>query len=126
MLQILGLVQGDIITTRANDVLGKNDYQKIEPLIHNIVSLGKRVKWYFELEAGITPSLTAFSDGTAGRYLDKIRLIHAEDLDKIALVGPKYWEQCMRSMVHIFHKARVQYFGAFDKFRAFEWLKSKE
>lgn len=49
MLQILATMEKNIIATKVNDILGISDYEKIHPLIHNIISKGEKVRWYFEM-----------------------------------------------------------------------------
>ena len=97
MFQVTELTQKNIIATRATEVPGKNDYLKIQPLIHNIISHGEKVRWYLEMEEGITPGLIAFLEkGITVIYYGNMHLIHAGDMEKIALVGTKEWEGCMR------------------------------
>ncbi len=126
MLQVLDLTQKNIIATRANDVPGKNDYQKIQPLVHNIISQGEKVRWYFEMEEGVTPGLKAFlKKGDTQINHDSIHLTHAGDMEKIALVGSREWEGCLRSMMNIFTTARIQYFDLQDRKNAIDWIKQE-
>lgn len=124
MLQVLDLTEKNIIATRATDVPVKNDYQKVQPLIHNIISQGEKVRWYFEMEEGLTPGLTAFlKKGASEIYFNSMHLIHAGDMEKIALVGTKEWEPCMRSMMNTFTKASIQYFDLPEREKAIDWIR---
>lgn len=125
MLQLLDLTQKNIIATRANDVLGKNDCEKLQPLIHNIISAGKKVRWYFEMEEGITPGLTAFLENGVKIIYDSMHLIHPGDMEKIALAGTKEWEGYLRSMMNTFTNARIQYFDLKDREKAIDWIREK-
>jgi len=126
-MQVLALTQQNIIAAKANDVLGIRDYEKIHPLIHNIINAGKKVRWYFEMDGcSITNSTGFWEDGSIEVKYGKLDFIHTEDIEKIALVGNKKWEKCMRSIMVPFKKAIIKYFDLPEKENAIEWIKNKE
>jgi len=127
MLQILDITQKNIIATRADDNLGINDYEKIHPLIHNIIRTGKKVSWYFEMESN-TPEI---SGGFRENRLPEIKysktdFTHADDIDKIAIVGEQKYLTLMYSIMKPFTKARIVYFGITEKEKAIQWIMSEE
>lgn len=127
MLQLLALTQKSIIATRANDLLGIHDYEKIHPLIHNIINAGKKVRWYFEMEDNSLSGSTGFwEDGIIETNYGSMNFTHSEDIEKIAIVGNKKWETLMRSVMKPFSKASVMYFDTGDKEKAVEWIMSNE
>lgn len=48
MFQILEYTENNIIATKAEKLLTTRDYEKIHPIIHNILNSGQKVRWYFE------------------------------------------------------------------------------
>ena len=60
MLQLLDFTGENIIATRANDLLGIKKKKKIHPFIHNIISTGRKVRWYFEMDDGSGSDSTGF------------------------------------------------------------------
>lgn len=123
MLQILDLTQKNIIATRANDLLGIKDYEKIHPFIHNIINTGKKVRWYFEMDDNTNLDSTGFwEDGIIEVNYGKMNFMHADDLEKIAIVGAKKWEQWMRSVMKPFSAAVIKYFDLADREEAVEWI----
>ncbi len=127
MLQLLDLTQKNIIATRANDLLGLKDYEKIHPFIHNIINAGEKVRWYFEMDDGSISNSTGFwEDGVIEVNYGKMTFTHSEDIEKIAIVGNKKWENWMRSVMKPFSKASIKYFDMPDKERAIEWIMNQE
>ncbi|EIA07362.1 MAG: STAS/SEC14 domain-containing protein [Flavobacteriaceae bacterium] len=123
MLQLLDFTGKNIIATRANDLLGLRDYEKIHPFIHNIIGTGEKVRWYFEMDDGSISNSTGFwEDGILEFNYGKMNFKHTTDIEKIALVGTKKWENCMRSIMKPFTKATVMYFDLPDREKAKEWI----
>lgn len=123
MLQLLAFTHKNIIATRANDLLGINDYEKIHPLIHNIIRSGKKVRWYFEMDDCCISNSTGFwEDGIIEFNYGKMNFTHSEDIEKIAIVGAKRWEKWMDSIMKPFTKASVKYFDLSDREKGMEWI----
>ena len=127
MLQLLDFTQKNIIATKANDLLGINDYEKIHPLIHNIINTGKKVRWYFEMDDCLISNSTGFwEDGIIEVNYGRMNFIHSEDIEKIAIVGNKKWEKWMYSIMKPFTKASIMYFDLPDREKAREWIMNQE
>ena len=127
MLQILDITQKNIIATRANDILGINDYEKIHPLIHNIIRTGKKVRWYFEMENNSSENSGGFwEDGLLEIKYSKADFTHADDIDKIAIIGEQKWQKMMYSIMQPFTKARIMYFNMSEKEKALQWIMAEE
>jgi hypothetical protein len=123
MLQILDTTQKNIIATRTNDILGINDYEKIHPLIHNIIRTGKKVRWYFEMEGNTSESSGRFWEkGLFEKKDSQADFTHADDIDKIAMVGEQKYLTLMYSIMKHFTKARIVYFGMTEKEKALQWI----
>lgn len=123
MLQILATTQKNIIATRANDILGISDYEKIHPLIHNIISKGKKVRWYFEMDDCLISSAVGFwEDGIIELNYGKMNFTHSEDIEKVAIVGEAKWREWMQSVMKPFRKATIKYFSLTERGQAMQWI----
>ena len=123
MLQLLDFTGENIIATRANDLLGIKDYEKIHPFIHNIINTGKKVRWYFEMDDGSISNSTGFwEDGIIEINYGNMKFTHSDDIETIAIVGDKKWEKCMLSIMKPFTKANLRYFELSEKEKAKEWI----
>ncbi len=124
MLQILDFTGGNILAGIADDVLDRNDYVKMQPIIHTVISKGQKIKWYFEMKAGTTAALTDYlKKGASALYVSNLHLLHAGDFEKIALVGPAPWKECMLAMTSMFHKAERRYFDTEAREEAVTWIR---
>jgi len=127
MLQMLDFTGKNIIATRANDLLGIKDYEKIHPFIHNIINTGKKVRWYFEMDDDSDSGSTGFwEDGVIEINYGSMKFTHSEDIELIAIVGDKKWEKCMQSIMKPFTKAKVVYFEMAEKEKAKAWIINDE
>ena len=123
MLQLLDFTGENIIATKANDLLGIKDYEKIHPFIHNIINTGKKVRWYFEMDDGSISNSTGFwEDGIIEINYGNMKFTHSDDIETIAIVGDKKWEKCMLSIMKPFTKANLRYFELSEKKKAKEWI----
>ena len=123
MLQLLDFTGENIIATKANDLLGIKDYEKIHPFIHNIINTGKKVRWYFEMDDGSISNSTGFwEDGIIEINYGNMKFTHSDDIETIAIVGDKKWEKCMLSIMKPFTMANLRYFELSEKEKAKEWI----
>lgn len=117
MLQILEFTENNIIATKAEDNLAETDIQKIHPLIHNIINRGEDVRWYFEMENFSGWKFNAFWEDL------KMDLSHADDYEKIAMVGDKKWQDWVTQFMKPFTNAEIKYFDIEKKEEARNWIK---
>lgn len=123
MLQLLDFTGENIIATRADDLMGIKDYEKIHPFIHNIINKGKKVRWYFEMDDNSDSNSTGFwEDGMIEINYGNMKFTHSNDIEIIAIVGDKKWEKCMLSIMKPFTKATLRYFELSEKENAKEWI----
>lgn len=123
MLQLLDFTGENIIATKANDLLGIKDYEKIHPFIHNIISTGKKVRWYFEMDDSSSSNSTGFwEDGEIEINYGNMKFTHFDDIEKIAIVGDNKWKKCMLSIMKPFTNADLKYFELSEKEKAKEWI----
>lgn len=123
MLQLLDFTGQNIIATKADDLLGLKDYEKIHPFIHNIINTGNKVRWYFEMDDDSNSGSTGFwEDGVIEINYGSMKFTHSDDIEVIAIVGDKKWEKCMKSIMKPFTKAKVVYFEMAEKEKAKAWI----
>ena len=117
MLEIIELTGGNIIATKASGKLKKEDMEKIRPLIHAILDKGMKVHWYFEMEDFTGWDLSGFWEDL------KMDTTHAEDYEKIAMVGDKKWQDWITQFMKPFTNAEVKYYDLEDRETAKKWIK---
>lgn len=116
MLIILEFTKNNVIATKAQENLTEADIQKIHPLIHNIVNRGQKVRWYFEMENFSGWKFNAFWKDL------KMDMSHADDYEKIAMVGEKKWQDWITQFMKPFTNAEVRYFDSEQKEKAKKWI----
>lgn len=117
MLRILGQTQDNIIATKAIDKLTKSDYAMLLPVLVNRLQTYKKIRWYFEMENFTGWELEAFWQDV------KFDIQHADDFEKIAMVGEKKWQERMTDLMKPFSEAEIKFFELEDRKIAFEWIK---
>lgn len=54
----------------------------------------------------------------------KFDMQHANDFEKIAMVGEKKWQQWLTEVMKPFTKAEIKFFESADSSEALQWIKS--
>lgn len=119
MIQILEQTSGNVIATRATQKLTEADYDKLLPLLNNMLRQHEKIRWYFEMEKFDGWELKAFWEDV------KFDASHANDFDKVAMVGEKKWEEWMTNLMKPFTSAEVKYFDISQKDEALQWIRIK-
>ncbi|NCI46685.1 STAS/SEC14 domain-containing protein [Sediminibacterium soli] len=113
MLQLLDFTSKNIIATKADGQLRRMDYEKIYPLVHNILLTGKKVRWYLEVENFDQWSHSNFIDG----------IVHAEDFEKISCVGVSKGDKQINEILKPYKNAEIEFFSVADREKAISWIK---
>lgn len=116
MIQILEQTQGNLIATRATEKLTSKDYEKLLPLLKNALKQHQKIRWYFEMENFEGWELKAFWEDV------KFDAEHANDFEKIAMVGDKKWEKWMSDLMKPFTTAEIKFFELSDRATALRWI----
>lgn len=108
----------NILMTTATGTLEQEDYEKLKPVVEQLTGQNEKIRWYFEMRnfEGWTPS-ALWSDA-------KIDLAHADDLEKIAVVGRKKWMDWMTQLMKPFTSAETRYFELEERDKAKAWIKN--
>lgn len=117
MIQILEQTAGNIIATKATGKLMEADYDKLLLLLTEKLKQYEKIRWYLEMEDFDGWKLKAFWEDV------KFDAKHANDFDKVAMVGEKKWEKWMTDLMKLFSSAEVKYFDASQKEEAVKWIK---
>jgi hypothetical protein len=112
MFELLEFTAQNIIATRADDQLKQVDYEKIYPLVHNILFSGRKVRWYLEIENFIEWS----------QYDYSLKIMHANDFEKISCVGGAKTDKRIINMFEPFKKAEILFFSIDGKETAKSWI----
>jgi len=118
MIQILGQTSGKLIATKATEKLTEADYNKLLPILNNILKQHSKFRWYFEMENFDGWELKAFWEDV------KFDARHANEFEKVAMVGEKIWEKWMADLMTLFASAEVRYFDISQKEEAMQWIKN--
>ena len=108
-----------IVTITFKGKVDKEDYDLLLPQLEGIIEKGKRVRMLIVLEAFKGWSMGAAWEDT------KFGLAHFNDIEKIAIVGEKKWEQLMAVFLKPFTRAAVQYFQHKHLDDARAWVQSE-
>lgn len=118
MLKLLTLTHGNILATRVSDILDERDYDRMDPILQRILNKENKIRWYFEMDN--------FRGWTPASFWREVNmdLKHANDFEKIAMVGEKKWERWMTTLMKPFTSAEVRFFQTTDKEKAREWIEN--
>lgn len=118
MIQILGQTSGNIIATKATEKLTEADYNKLLPILNNMLKQHSKFRWYFEMENFDGWELKAFWEDI------KFDAKHANDFEKVAMVGENQWQEWMTDLMKPLTSAEVRYFDLSQKEEAAQWIKN--
>lgn len=109
-------ISDNIVFTTSSGKLTENDYEKLLPIVKDLIKQHGTVRWYFEMRDLEGWKLEAFWKDV------KFDLSHADDFEKVAMVGENRWHQAMTVLMKPFTRAKVKYFSVEDKDEAKEWI----
>ncbi|WKN32184.1 STAS/SEC14 domain-containing protein [Porifericola rhodea] len=116
MLEVLDFTHDNIIATKVSGEVKGKDYEKVQPYVDDIAEKGQKIRWYFELQNKEGWNADAIVEDI------KVDLKHANDYEKVAIVGAKDWEESLAKAFEPFTKAEVQYYELAEKEKAKEWI----
>ncbi len=109
---------GNVLTVNISGKLTKSDYEKFVSEFERLVGEFGKLSVLFEM--------TDFHGWDAGGLWEdtKFAIHHFDDIERIAMIGEKRWQQGMATFCKPFTKATIQYFDHSEAAEAGEWLKS--
>ena len=107
---------GKILVTQATGMVSKADYKSF------IAEFERLLKKQGKLR--ILVDITDFHGLTSDGVLEDIKLYvkHKGDIERIAVIGDKRWEQVLTNLGKPFMPAQMQYFDLADANKAKKWL----
>lgn len=117
MIKNIEIREENIIFSEITGKLKKGEIKEMHPFIHEIIAKNKKVRWYFEM-------IDFKGWDMEGFYEDlKMDASHADDYEKIAMVGDKKWEDMLAKGMKPFTSAEVKFFDLNQKDMAWEWIR---
>ena len=110
----------NLLIVHASGRLSKEDYLDLSPAIERLVQQHGKVRLLF-----VMTDFHGWDVGAAWKDL-KIGLDHFGDIERLALVGEKKWQQGMVTFVKPFTKAEVRYFEHADAVDAQRWIEGNK
>jgi len=107
---------GKVLEVRVGGKLAKADYEHFVPEFERLVRQHGKLHVLFEMTDFDGWTLSAMWEDT------KFALHHFGDIDRLAVVGEKKWQEGMATFCKPFTKATVRYFDHADVAEARAWL----
>ena len=107
---------GKILAIHVSGKLAAADYEQLVPEFERLVRLHGRLRVRFDM--------TGFHGWTAGALWEdtKFALHHFHDIDRLAVVGDRKWQEGMATFCKPFTAATIRYFDHADAAAAQAWL----
>jgi len=118
MIEVEKKNEGKVIEVKATGKLSKEHYEQFVPEFERLVQKCGKIRVLFEMHD--------FHGWTAGALWQDIKfdLKHFSDIERLALVGDKKWEEGMATFCKPFTKAKIRYFDQAEADEARQWLES--
>lgn len=107
---------GKMLAVHVSGKLVKADYEHFVPEFERLVRLHGKLRVLFDM--------TGFYGWTAGALWEdtKFAMHHFSDIERLAVVGEKKWQEGMATFCKPFTKATIRYFDHADAAEARKWL----
>ncbi|MCP4630556.1 MAG: STAS/SEC14 domain-containing protein [bacterium] len=107
----------NLVGIEVSGKLTHDDYKSLVPEMEKKIAASGALRALFDMEnfSGVQPR-AAWDDF-------KFWLKHSMDVERVAIVGNKHWEEWATKMGAHFIKAEVRYFDASEKETAWQWLR---
>ncbi|MDP2421412.1 STAS/SEC14 domain-containing protein [Sediminibacterium sp.] len=125
MLQLLEFTHNNIIATRTDSMLSAAGYAKILPLVHNIESNGKKVRWYFEIDDNSVTDESFPIKAVRGDDC-QVAFPRVATVEKIAIVASEKWQVFLSLIKKLAPNADIRCFGLQDRKKAMKWIEEEK
>lgn len=120
MIERLEKSGGKIIGFRLKNKLHEEDYSQFVPAVEEVISEYGKVRLLALFEDFRGWDLKALWDDI------KLSAQHYHDVEKIAIVGSRKWEEWMAKVCRPFTSAQVRHFNKANLDAAWKWLEEDE
>ena len=107
---------GKLLAVQVSGKLAKADYEHFVPKFEQLVRQHGKLRVLFDM--------TGFHGWEASALWEDIKfdIQHFADIEKLAMVGEKKWQQGMATFCKPFTKATIRYFDHAEAAEARKWL----
>lgn len=91
---------------------------KLLPILQEKIQHFQKARWYYHMKDFYGWKIAAFLKDI------KFDLKHANDFEKVAMVGEKKWQDLMTQAMKPFTLAEIKYFNLEDEQEAKDWISS--
>ncbi len=119
-LQLREELDGKLLRVNVSDTLTKEDYERFVPEVKRLITEHGKIRVLFDMQE--------FRGWNAGALWEDIKfsLGHFNDIERLAMVGEKKWQEWMAVFCKPFTTAKIRYFDQGEADQAQEWLVSEE
>lgn len=108
---------GKVVDIHVSGKLKKTDYEQFVPAFDRLVRQHGKLQVLFDMTGLRGWELGALWEDT------KFAINHFADIEKLAMVGEKWWQHVMATICKPFTRAKIRYFEHDAVADAREWLK---
>jgi hypothetical protein len=118
-LQLEEELGGKVLRVHVSETLSKEDYELFAPEVQRLIADHGKIRVLFDMQA--------FRGWNAGALWEDIKfnLGHFNDIERLAMVGEKKWQQWMAVFCKPFTTAKIRYFDQGEVDQAQAWLVSE-
>ena len=106
----------NIVFSIAEEKLDDEDYKKLLPVLRRKVEEHGMIRWYFEMR-----NFKGWSPGAMWKDVT-FDFKNRENLEKIAMVGDRKWEEKLTDLMKPFSNADIKFFSLEQKEEAKKWI----
>jgi hypothetical protein len=117
MIEKLDASAGNVIGFMMSGKLHDEDYKLFQPMVESVLEAEGKVRLLAHFHDFHGWDLKALWDDT------KFATKHCADVERVALVGEKKWQEWMAKVCKPFTLAKVRYFDAGEIDAAWGWLR---
>jgi len=116
MVLFKDLKRSNVLATVINGMLTDDEIDLLHKKLHEILQSDDKARWYFEMN-----DFDVWLAKGLWEYL-KTDANHADNYEKIAMVGEKKWQNWISQLMKPFASAEIKYFDLEDKELAKQWI----
>ena len=109
----------NVLWVKVSGKLSKEEYADLVPSWEQMIARHGKLRLLFQME----PGFTGWEAGAAVNDI-KFSFSHRNDLERVALVGNKKWEEWVAKLGKLLVNSEVRYFPDSELDDAQEWLRA--
>ncbi len=120
MFEIMKESSGKFLGIDATDVIRRQDYDELVPICEKIINDEGSLSMLIDMKGFRLEAPSAWRDD-----FDFGREFHHK-IEKMAIVGDRWWEEWMVAFCRHFYAQEAKYFRSYEMDTAWEWLKERQ